>query len=61
MGTNNLKIYLGGILLRKGEGHDYLETSNNSFTMLRDLPIGVILEAEITTFTVMYLQLQEYQ
>lgn len=52
VGSNNLKVYLNGQLLRPGVDNDYVETNSTSFNMNYDLPLGSIIEAEITTFTV---------
>lgn len=55
IGQNNLKVYLGGQLMRKN--NDYIEVDERSFNMLRPLPLGAILEAEITTFAVDVFQI----
>jgi len=52
IGSNTLKVYLDGVLLRAGSSEDYIESTEYGFTMNYDLPIGSILEAEITTFTI---------
>jgi hypothetical protein len=52
VGSNQLKVYLNGQLLRKGSTDDYLEVSNNTVKMNYEVSVGSILEFEITTFTV---------
>lgn len=52
IGSNQLKVYLNGQLLRAGKTDDYLEASSNTVKFNYNLPIGSTLEFEITTFTV---------
>jgi hypothetical protein len=52
VGDNNLKVYLDGVLLREGEGEDYVEVNSNTVEMNYAPSLGSTLEFENTSFAV---------
>ena len=61
-GTNTVKVYRNGVLLRKGAENDYVETDIQTITLNYTVPINNVITFEIITFNLEVLRIvREYR